>query len=62
MKKFAGVLLCTDLDGTLLDKNQNVSKENLEAIEYFQAEGGYFTFVTGSAFIKGRNVSSSTCR
>ena len=44
---FDGVLLCTDLDGTLLKNDKSVSKENLEAIEYFKQNGGKFTFVTG---------------
>lgn len=47
MKKFDGILFCTDLDGTLLRHDKSVSKENLDAISYFQAEGGYFTFITG---------------
>ena len=47
MKKFDGVLLCTDLDGTLLSESGAVSKENKDAIEYFKSEGGRFTFVTG---------------
>lgn len=47
MKKFSGMLICTDLDGTLLSSKKEVSKENIEAIEYFKSEGGYFTFVTG---------------
>ncbi len=47
MKKFEGILICTDLDGTLLSDNRNISAENLEAIEYFKNEGGFFTFVTG---------------
>lgn len=47
MKKFEGMLICTDLDGTLLRRDKTVSKENLEAIEHFKAEGGYFTFITG---------------
>ena len=47
MKKFEGMLICTDLDGTLLRNDKTVSKENLEAIEYFKSEGGYFTFITG---------------
>ena len=47
MKKFEGILFCTDLDGTLYDDNKNVSRKNLEAIEYFKSEGGIFTFITG---------------
>ena len=47
MKKFEGILICTDLDGTLLKNDKNISRENKEAIEYFKSEGGKFTFVTG---------------
>lgn len=47
MGKFDGVLICTDLDGTLLKNDKTVSEENKAAIEYFKREGGYFTFVTG---------------
>ena len=47
MAKFDGILICTDLDGTLLKKDKTVSRENLDAIEYFKANGGYFTYVTG---------------
>ena len=47
MGKFAGILICTDLDGTLLRNDKTVSAENIKAIEYFRKEGGIFTFVTG---------------
>lgn len=47
MKKFEGILICTDLDGTLLRNDKSISKENLDAIEYFKSEGGLFTFITG---------------
>ncbi|MBE6650331.1 MAG: HAD family phosphatase [Ruminococcaceae bacterium] len=47
MAIFDGTLICTDLDGTLLRKDKTISKENLDAIEYFKANGGYFTYVTG---------------
>ena len=47
MGKFNGILLCTDLDGTLLCDNKHISKENKDAIEYFKSEGGLFTFITG---------------
>ncbi|MGN0106470.1 MAG: Cof-type HAD-IIB family hydrolase [Hominilimicola sp.] len=47
MGKFDGILLCTDLDDTLLTTDKRVSEENSRAIEYFKSEGGLFTFVTG---------------
>ena len=47
MKKFEGILICTDLDGTLLKNDKTISSNNLSAIEYFKNEGGIFTFVTG---------------
>lgn len=47
MKKFENLLLCTDLDGTLLNDEKQISRENLDAIEYFKSEGGSFTFITG---------------
>ncbi|MBQ8174284.1 MAG: HAD family phosphatase [Clostridia bacterium] len=47
MGKFQGILICTDLDGTLLRADKSVSEENLAAIDYFRAEEGAFTFVTG---------------
>ena len=47
MKKFSNILICTDLDGTLLDDEKRISDENIKAIEYFKENGGYFTFVTG---------------
>ena len=47
MGKFDGLLICTDLDGTLLRNDKTVSLENRDAIDYFKREGGYFTFVTG---------------
>ena len=39
MGKFDGILLCTDLDGTLLDDERLVSQKNTDAIEYFKREG-----------------------
>ena len=56
MKKFAGILICTDLDGTLLRADKSVSKENLEKIEYFKSEGGLFTFVSGRVPSAARKV------
>lgn len=47
MNKYKGYLLCTDMDGTLLNAEHEISKENQEAIEYFISEGGKFTVATG---------------
>lgn len=47
MKKFEGVLFCTDLDGTLYTSEKTISRQNRDAIDYFKSEGGRFTFITG---------------
>ena len=47
MNRFEGILICTDLDGTLLKGDKSISRENSEAIEYFKAEGGKFTLPIG---------------
>ena len=47
MGKFDGVLLASDLDGTLLSSDHQPSAENIDAIRYFTQEGGRFTFATG---------------
>ena len=47
MKKFEKIIIVTDLDGTFLDDGENVVARNLEAIEYFKANGGHFTVATG---------------
>ena len=47
MGKFDGVLICSDIDGTLTDSCGKISTENCRAIEYFQSEGGMFTVSTG---------------
>jgi Cof subfamily protein (haloacid dehalogenase superfamily) len=53
MGKFDGILLASDFDGTLFC-NQAVSRENADAIRYFQSEGGRFTLATGrdGAFVR----------
>ena len=56
MKKFEGMLFCTDLDGTLYKDDKSVSKENLDAIEYFKSEGGLFTFITGRPPLTAKEI------
>lgn len=45
--KFSGLVICSDVDGTLVDENNVVPKNNIEAIEYFRAHGGKFMVATG---------------
>ena len=47
MGKFAGYLLVSDFDGTLIDHQLKISNENIEAIRSFIAEGGRFLGATG---------------
>lgn len=51
MGKFDGWLLCTDVDGTLIDDKQHISDKNIEAINYFKNNGGAFTFATGRHYL-----------
>ena len=56
MGKFDGILICTDLDGTLLRNDKSISEENSAAIEYFKREGGYFTFITGRMYFTASSL------
>ncbi len=49
MGKFDGILLASDWDGTLAI-NGNIPKKNIEAIDYFQQNGGSFTICSGRYF------------
>lgn len=51
MKKFENILLLSDMDGTLLNSKEVVSKENQEAVKYFIDEGGLFGIATGRSQI-----------
>lgn len=46
MKKFEGMLLCSDWDGTLFRK-EVINKEDRAAISYFEENGGMFTVCSG---------------
>ena len=46
MGKFSGLLLCSDFDGTL-QSGHVISQNNLDAVRYFQENGGRFTLSTG---------------
>ena len=61
-KKYTGYVIYTDLDGTLLNDEKEVSVENRKAIEYFIENAGRFSIATGRAFeatekyIKGLDI------
>lgn len=44
---FDGILILSDYDGTFAGAGGRVVERNIEAIEYFKANGGHFTFSTG---------------
>lgn len=45
--KFAGILLVSDMDGTLLNTHDVISTQNHTALTHFVAHGGAFTIATG---------------
>lgn len=47
MGRFDGVMILTDMDGTLLDSQSRLSPENREAILRFMDQGGRFSVATG---------------
>ena len=47
MKKFKGLLMFSDLDGTLFDENTQIPARNEKNIRYFIDEGGLFSVATG---------------
>ena len=49
MKKFEGMILACDMDGTLLDDDRQISQGNQQALRYFTQEGGRFSLATGRA-------------
>lgn len=56
---FSGILLLSDVDGTLLHRTLAPPQKNIEAIRYFEENGGMFAIATGrtpfSATIVSRN-------
>lgn len=47
MKKFDGMLLACDMDGTLLNNTKQISTENRLALQYFAEQGGRLSIATG---------------
>lgn len=47
MGKFSNYMLVSDFDGTLINRNGQISTENITAIQYFIDNGGLFCGATG---------------
>lgn len=47
MNKFKGYLILSDIDGTITNDRGQFTKENADAIRYFQSEGGLVTVSSG---------------
>ena len=45
--KFDNKLIVSDLDGTFFDSEVGIVRVNVDAINYFKENGGFFTFATG---------------
>lgn len=56
----SGILLVSDLDGTLIGENFQVPQRNLDAIARFQAEGGSFALATGRTILSGGRYAELT--
>lgn len=60
---FDGMILVSDMDGTIINKDKKISDSDLKAIEYFKENGGLFTIATGrmlpsaNRYAKDLNVS-----
>ena len=61
MGKFDGVLLVSDIDGTLYGNDFRLKKENAEAIEYFKSEGGRFTLASGRSLKDVEEIGRPIC-
>lgn len=61
MGKYDNYLLVTDMDGTLLNSQHQVSEKNRAAIERFVAEGGNFCVATGRTPANAASFLSKVC-
>lgn len=61
MGKYDGILICSDIDGTLAYESGKISSENLEAISCFMKEGGLFTISSGRSpdYIRNLHIPSN---
>lgn len=61
---FEGILLLSDLDGTLLDTHKLIPERNIDAIQRFTAGGGLFSISTGrcpESALRVARVAGANC-
>ena len=56
---FSDILLTVDFDRTLTACDSTIPQRNIEAIEYFTANGGAFTVNTGRSYVAYKGVEAS---
>lgn len=44
---FDGIILISDMDGTIINSDKKISERDKKAINYFKENGGLFTIATG---------------
>ena len=54
---FKNAIIMTDLDGTLLNDEKNISERDLESINNFCDKGGLFTIATGRGYSMAKPVA-----
>ncbi len=60
MKKYSGIFLCSDFDGTLTHNGQ-IPQKNIDAIKYFSKNGGIFSVVSGRNITFLKKFSDALC-
>ncbi len=58
---FSGCVLACDIDGTLVE-NGYINPKNVEKVEYFMREGGYFSIATGRSVTAISDVTNTLLR
>ncbi len=61
MGKFSGVLITSDIDGTLYGSDFKLHKKNIDAINYFTNEGGLFALASGRMLKDVTSIGKDIC-
>lgn len=61
MGKFSGVLITSDIDGTLYSSDFKLLQKNIDAIKYFTSEGGLFSLASGRMLSDVCSIGKDFC-